>query len=149
MNLSSGNLKLLIGSIYLFLLFIGLNFLFSSIDIKDLTKGLGVDASLDASSSPVARSIAVKCVRTWGKACFVGEGGDVTLDVSNDLLRRQVTLIGSWTFSNHGQAECADFVADKKLDVDKLFTHRWSLDQAEEAYNLFDKQSDGKGVIIP
>tara|TARA_B100000700_G_scaffold308347_1_gene385887 strand:- start:46 stop:774 length:729 start_codon:yes stop_codon:yes gene_type:complete len=37
MNLSSRNLKLLIGSIYLFLLFIGLYFLFSSIDIKDLT----------------------------------------------------------------------------------------------------------------
>tara|TARA_B100001109_G_scaffold24122_1_gene17631 strand:- start:208 stop:987 length:780 start_codon:yes stop_codon:yes gene_type:complete len=119
------------------------------IKIKDLTKGLGVDASLDASSSPAARSIAVKCVKTWGKACFVGEGGDVTLDVSNDLLRRQVTLIGSWTFSKHGQAECADFVADKKLNVDKLFTHKWLLDQAEEAYKLFDKQSDGKGVIIP
>jgi 2-desacetyl-2-hydroxyethyl bacteriochlorophyllide A dehydrogenase len=119
------------------------------IDIKDLTKGLGVDASLDASSSPTARSIAVKSVKTWGKACFVGEGGDVTLDVSNDLLRRQVTVIGSWTFSKHGQAECADFVADKKLDIDKLFTHRWSIDQAEEAYVLFDKQSDGKGVIIP
>lgn len=119
------------------------------IKIKDLTKGLGVDASLDASSSPAARSIAVKCVKTWGKACFVGEGGDVTLDVSNDLLRRQVTIIGSWTFSKHGQAECADFVADKKLEVDKLFTHKWSLDQADEAYKLFDKQSDGKGVIIP
>ena len=119
------------------------------IKIKDLTKGLGVDASLDASSSPAARSIAVKCVKTWGKACFVGEGGDVTLDVSNDLLRRQVTLIGSWTFSKHGQAECADFVADKKLEVDKLFTHKWSLDQADEAYKLFDKQSDGKGVVIP
>ena len=119
------------------------------IKIKDLTKGLGVDASLDASSSPAARSIAVKCVKTWGKACFVGEGGDVTLDVSNDLLRRQVTIIGSWTFSKHGQAECADFVADKELEVDKLFTHKWSLDQADEAYKLFDKQSDGKGVIIP
>ena len=119
------------------------------IKIKDLTKGLGVDASLDASSSPAARSIAVKCIKTWGKACFVGEGGDVTLDVSNDLLRRQVTLIGSWTFSKNGQAECADFVADKKLEVDKLFTHKWSLDQADEAYKLFDKQSDGKGVIIP
>ena len=94
-------------------------------------------------------TLAVKCVKTWGKACFVGEGGDVTLDVSNDLLRRQVTLIGSWTFSKHGQAECADFVADKKLEVDKLFTHKWSLDQADEAYKLFDKQSDGKGVIIP
>ena len=118
-------------------------------EIKDLTKGTGVDASLEASSSPEARSLAVKSVKTWGKACFVGEGGDVTLDVSNDLLRRQVTLIGSWTFSKHGQAQCADFIVDKKLNVDNLFTHTWSLNQAEEAYKIFDKQSDGKGVIIP
>jgi hypothetical protein len=33
------------------------------------------------------------------------------LDVSPDLLRRQVTLVGSWTFSKQGQAECAEFVA--------------------------------------
>jgi threonine dehydrogenase-like Zn-dependent dehydrogenase len=117
--------------------------------IKDHTKGLGVNASIDASSSPSARSNAVKCVKTWGKACFVGEGGEVTLDVSNDLLRRQVTLIGSWTFSKYGQAECADFVAEKNLDVDQLFTHKWSLNQAVEAYELFDNQSDGKGVFIP
>ena len=38
----------------------------------------------------------------------------VTLDVSPDLLRRQVTLIGSWTFSTVGQAECARYVADRE-----------------------------------
>ena len=72
-------------------------------------------------------------------------------------VRVRVCVRGCWTnvrlvhclFSKHGQAECADFVADKKLEVDKLFTHKWSLDQADEAYKLFDKQSDGKGVIIP
>jgi threonine dehydrogenase-like Zn-dependent dehydrogenase len=32
--------------------------------------------------------------------------------------------------------------------VDKLFTHRWTLDKADEAYKLFDKQSDGKGVFL-
>jgi threonine dehydrogenase-like Zn-dependent dehydrogenase len=47
-----------------------------------------------------------------------------------------------------GQAECAQFVADRKIDVEKLFTHRWNLDQAEEAYKLFDKQVDGKGVFL-
>jgi len=88
-------------------------------------------------------------VRSWGTACFVGERGEVTLDVSPDLLRRQVTLVGSWTFSKQGQAACAEFVADKKIAVDKLFTHRWTLDQAEEAYKLFDTQTTGKGVIIP
>jgi threonine dehydrogenase-like Zn-dependent dehydrogenase len=116
--------------------------------IRELTHGLGADLALDASSSPEARASAVRCVRTWGKACYVGEGGDVTLDVSTDLLRRQVTLIGSWTFSIVGQAECARFVADRKIDVDALFTHRWPLAEADEAYRLFDKQTAGKGVFV-
>jgi threonine dehydrogenase-like Zn-dependent dehydrogenase len=60
-----------------------------------------------------------------------------------------VTIVGSWTFSKQGQAECAEFVADHKVDVDKLFTHRWKLEQAEEAYKLFDQQTSGKGVILP
>src|SRR3546814_12942934 len=84
-------------------------------------------AAIDASSSAEARRQAVQSVRTWGKACFVGEGGQVTLDVSPDMLRRQVTLIGSWTFSTVGQAECATFIADRGIEVDDLFTHRWTL----------------------
>ena len=117
--------------------------------IKALTHGLGAHLSLDASSSADARAQAVRCVRTWGTACFVGEGGSVSLDVSPDLLRRQVTLIGSWTFSTVGQAECAQFVADRGIAVDQLFTHRWKLEQGKEAYQLFDQQSSGKGVILP
>ena len=117
--------------------------------IKELTRGRGAHASLDASSSPDARAQAVRCVRTWGKACYVGEGDSVTLDVSNDLLRRQVTLIGSWTFSTVGQADCAAYVAERDIDLDRLFTHRWSLEQATEAYRMFDQQTAGKGVIHP
>lgn len=72
----------------------------------------------------------------------------MTLDVSPDMLRRQVTLIGSWTFSTVGQAECAQFIADRGIDVDPLFTERWTLDQAQEAYQLFDQQTSGKGVFV-
>ena len=77
--------------------------------IRDLTMARA-HKSLDCSSSSEARRAAVQCVRTWGTACFVGEGGDVTIDVSNDMLRRQVTVVGSWTFSKNGQADCAEFV---------------------------------------
>jgi threonine dehydrogenase-like Zn-dependent dehydrogenase len=117
--------------------------------IRDLTHGEGAHKTLDASSAPEARAAAVRAVRSWGTACFVGERGQVTLDVSPDLLRRQVTLVGSWTFSKQGQAECAEFVADRKVDVERLFTHRWALEQAEEAYRLFDTQTTGKAVILP
>ncbi|MBT3659316.1 MAG: zinc-binding dehydrogenase [Rhodospirillaceae bacterium] len=116
--------------------------------LKDLTHGEGVHKSLDCSSTPEARAQAVRAVRTWGTACFVGEGGEVTLDVSNDLLRRQVTLVGSWTFSKTGQADCAEFIADRKIDIDSLFTHEFKLDDAEAAYKLFDQQNTGKGVFL-
>ena len=117
--------------------------------IRDLTHGEGAHKTLDASSAPDARAAAVRSVRSWGTACFVGERGQVTLDVSPDLLRRQVTLVGSWTFSKQGQAECAEFIADRRVDVERLFTHRWRLEQAEEAYRLFDTQTTGKAVILP
>ncbi len=116
--------------------------------IRELTHGLGAHATLDASSSAEARRQCVQSVRTWGKACLVGEGGQMTMDVSPDMLRRQVTLIGSWTFSTVGQKECAEFIADRGIEVDRLFTERWSLEQADEAYQLFDSQTSGKGVFL-
>jgi threonine dehydrogenase-like Zn-dependent dehydrogenase len=116
--------------------------------ILDETKGVGVEASLECSGAAPARRAAVRCVKTWGKACYVGEGGDVTLEVSPDLLRRQVTLIGSWTFSAMGMLECAEFVAKKRIPLERIFSHRWKLEQADEAYRLFDRQSGGKGVFL-
>jgi len=116
--------------------------------IKALTRGVGVDLALDTSGAPEGRLTAVRATRPWGTVCFVGEGGGVTLDVSRDLLRKQLTIIGSWTFSKIGQAECASFVADRKIAVDHLFTHRWQLAQAEEAYRVFDGQASGKGVFV-
>jgi threonine dehydrogenase-like Zn-dependent dehydrogenase len=56
--------------------------------------------------------------------------------------------VGSWTFSKNGQADCAEFIADRKIDVDALFTHEFTLDQAEDAYKLFDSQTTGKGVFL-
>ena len=65
-----------------------------------------------------------------------------------DRLRKQLTIIGSWTFSKIGQADCASFVADRKIPVEHLFTHRWQLSEAEEAYRVFDQQRSGKGVFV-
>jgi threonine dehydrogenase-like Zn-dependent dehydrogenase len=116
--------------------------------IKDLTHGIGADMALDTSGAPEGRLTAVRSARPWGMVCFVGEGGTVTLEVSSDMLRKQLTLVGSWTFSTVGQADCARFVADRGIEVDRLFTHRWTLDQADEAYRLFDRQTTGKGVFL-
>ena len=64
------------------------------------------------------------------------------------MLRRQMTIFGSWTFSTVGQAQCAQFVADRNVQVEKIYTDRWRLDQAAEAYQRFDMGARGKGVFL-
>jgi 2-desacetyl-2-hydroxyethyl bacteriochlorophyllide A dehydrogenase len=116
--------------------------------IKDLTHGRLADLTLDTSGNPEARLNAIRATKVWGTMCFVGEGGEVHIDVSPLLMRKQLTLVASWTFSNVIQADCARFSIERGIDVDKLFTHRWKIEQAAEAYKLFDKQVDGKGVFL-
>jgi threonine dehydrogenase-like Zn-dependent dehydrogenase len=116
--------------------------------IHELTHGEGAETTMDCSGNPEARAQAVRSADTWGRVAFVGEGNNVTLDVSRDLLRRQITLHASWTFSNTGQEECARFVAERGVPLSRLFTHRWRLEQADEAYQLFDRQTTGKGVFV-
>src|SRR5439155_1423268 len=81
---------------------------------------------------------AVRSAATWGRVAFVGEGNTTTFDISQDMIRRQLTIHASWTFSSVGQAECARFIADRKVGLGRLLTHRFRLEQADEAYRLFD-----------
>ena len=115
--------------------------------IKALTGGLGVTKSVDCSGKLHAQQAAVRATRTWGIVALVGIGGDVELNVMTDLVAKQRTVIGHWTFSDVIMGACARFVAKHDLDVDMLFSHRWTLDQASEAYLEFDKQTAGKAVF--
>jgi threonine dehydrogenase-like Zn-dependent dehydrogenase len=117
--------------------------------LRGLTNGAGVDYTIECSSAPAAREAAVRACKTWGTACYVGEGGSVTLNVSPDMLRRQITLMGSWTFSKIGQDACARFLAEHGISLKPLITHRFKLEEADNAYKLFDRQTMGKGMILP
>ena len=96
-----------------------------------------------------ASDAALRSVKTWAGVCFVGLGNEATFDIANDVIKKQLTLFGSWTFNVAGQRDCARFVAERDLPVEKLFTHSFTLDQAEEAYKLFDAGKTGKCVMLP
>jgi len=115
--------------------------------LRELTHGEGVETAMDCTGNPEARVAAVRSAATWGRVAFVGEGNTTTFDISQDMIRRQLTIHASWTFSSLGQAECARFVADRRIPLDRLLTHRFTLEQADEAYRLFDTQTTGKGVF--
>ncbi len=116
--------------------------------IKELTHGEGAHKTLDCTSSPEARLAAIRSTRAWGTAAMVGVGGELTVDVARDLIFPQVSVLGSWTFSTAIQADCARYIADRKLPVEDLFTDRWKLEDAAEAYRRFDQEATGKGVFL-
>jgi len=117
--------------------------------IRDLTHGEGAHKVIETAGVAPARTAAIKGTRKWGTACFIASEGEMTVEVGPDLTFRQVTLVGHWTFSKNGQADCARFVSDRKIDVDSVFTHQFQLEQADEAYKLLDQQKTGKGVFLP
>ena len=82
-----------------------------------------------------------------GDIIYLGQQSGV--NVRADIIMRQLTLLGSWTFSSIGQKDCAEFAARHRLPVERLFTHRFALEEAEAAYKLFDTQTTGKAVILP
>src|SRR5206468_286947 len=104
--------------------------------IHDLTDGDGAECTMDCTGLPEPRAQAVRSADTWGRVAFVGEGNNVTLEVSKDLLRRQITLHASWTFSNTGQEECARFIERaqvqgnvsavcRELGISRTVFYRW------------------------
>ena len=115
--------------------------------IRQLTHGEGADAALDATGIGPVRRQTVQSVRTWGRACLVGEGGEVTFEPTPDIIHRQLTLTGSWTFSTVILSELARWVVDRKIPLAEIVTHRFPLARAEEAFALFDKGGTGKVVF--
>lgn len=116
--------------------------------IREATRGgAGADKSIECSSNVEARRQAIQCTRTWGATCMIGVTGNIDFH-SNDIILKNRSVVGSLTFSKNLQSACADFVMERNVNVDALFTHEFRLDQAKEAYALFDQKKIGKGVFL-
>ena len=93
------------------------------------------------------RAQAVRSTRVWGRSCFVGEGGTVTFDATNDIIHRQVTLLGSWTFSTVVLEELGNYVVDRGIPLRDMITKTFTLDQVAEAFTDFEAGAAGKYVV--
>jgi len=115
--------------------------------IRELTNGRGATMALETAGAAAAGHDAISCVGPWGTVCLVGLGAEISLSLAN-VLRKQIRILTSWTMSIQAQQACAEFVIERGLDLDILFTDRWTLDQATLAYETFNRQSGGKGVFL-
>jgi len=115
--------------------------------IKALTNGEGADATLDCTGIPEARINTLRSARIFGRVCFVGEGGQTAFDISRDIIHKQLTIYGSWTMSTMDLSEVASYVINHKLPLSKIITHRFPLEQAVDAYKIFETGQTGKVII--
>ena len=117
--------------------------------IRDLTGGMGASASLETSGDPTARRQVLQCLRPFARCCYVGLGAAPTeIYFNEDVVFKVVTIFGSWTFSKSELIEIARFFVETKAPLDRLITHRYSLDDAVEAFQLFDGATTGKCVFV-
>src|SRR5207237_8203904 len=98
-------------------------------------------------ADPGARVNTGQAARSWGRACFVGERNTTTFEISRDIIHKQLTIYGSWTFSTHGLAECARFIVDRDVRLQRIITHRFTLEQADDAFRTFEGGATGKCVF--
>ncbi len=116
--------------------------------LLDATDGRGFEATVDCSGSSQGRLLALEATRERGSCAFVGEGGQVTFDVSPLLIHRQLTLHGSWVTSLGHMAELLDRLVRWQLHPEVVVTDRFPLDHAEEAYRLADAGTAGKVCLV-
>ena len=116
--------------------------------ILDLTGGRGADATLECSAVEEARVNCLKSTKDWGRACFVGELGKATFEMTPQIIHKQLTIYGSWTFSTHSLRDAARFVAEHAVPLKDFISYILPLEKADEAYQLFEEGKPGKMVLV-
>lgn len=116
--------------------------------LRDLTDGLGVDAAIDCSGNAAAQNAALDAARGFGRVAFIGEARETTIRPSEQFLRKQLTLIGSWYFSIAEYDEIVRCAMERRVPLEKLVTHTFDLDSAPEAFRMFDARQTEKAVFV-
>ena len=117
--------------------------------VRELTGGHGVERAVDCSANAEARATAIRATRKWGKMVMVGEGGTVTFNPSPDIIHDQKTIYGSWVTSTWLMEELVERLVRWNLHPEDIVTHRFTLDQADEAYSLMASGRCGKVAVCP
>ena len=116
--------------------------------LRELTHGVGVDVAIDCSGNGKAQNSALDSARRFGSVAFVGESSSTTINPSDQLIRKQLQVIGAWYFPLSEFEEISQFIVNRKIPVEKMITHRFSLGEAAEAFRMFDERKTEKAIFV-
>ena len=109
--------------------------------IKELTDGLGADVAIEAVGVPATFELATTLIRPGGHVANVGVHGESVDLHLEDLWIKNVTIT-TGLVDTYSTPTLLNLVSNGDIPVDKFVTHRFKLDQFEEAYDVFSRAED-------
>jgi len=101
--------------------------------IKDLTGGIGVDLALEFIGLRETITQAVRCARVGGRVVIVGLGpNEVILPPPTQIVRTELSLLGSYGSTTSEIQNVIDLVASGKLNLSDSITERFPLEEVNK-----------------
>jgi threonine dehydrogenase-like Zn-dependent dehydrogenase len=121
------------------------------VSIQAQTGGIGADSSIECVGQLSAVETAIRCVRGGGTISMVGvplapPSGDFPY---YHMWEKSLTFRSGICNVHEYMRPLLDLIAAGRLKPDVIISHRMRLDQAEEAYRMFDAREATKIVLTP
>ena len=118
--------------------------------IQSQTDGVGADSSIECVGLLTAVDTAIESVRGGGTISMVGVPSAVIGDFPYmKVWLKSLTFRAGWCNVQAYMRPLLDLIAAGRLKPEAIISHRMKLDQAEEAYRIFDAREATKIVLTP
>lgn len=111
--------------------------------------GRGVDQAIECAGVAPAQRLCVDAVRRRGVIGLVGEGGAFELKASDDCLRKQLAILGSWYYKRQDVQPLFRLIARNRSKVRAMVTHRFPMSRVRDAFELQIRAETGKVLLDP
>ena len=118
--------------------------------IQSQTGGIGADSSIECVGLLSAVDTAIQCVRGGGTISMVGVPSAMIGEFPyGRVWAKSLTFRAGWCNVQAYMRPLLDLIAAGRLKPDSIISHRMKLDEAEEAYRMFDAREATKIVLAP
>jgi alcohol dehydrogenase len=118
-------------------------------EVKKLTEGRGVDLAVDAVGHPDALDLALRLARKAGTVSVTGVYAERTEVHMGVLWIKALTLHSGHANVIKHLDRVLELISSGELDPAPLVTHHMKLDEAPEAYRVYDQREALKIVLTP
>src|SRR3984885_4126792 len=109
--------------------------------IRSLTGGLGADVAIEAVGAPATFELAVQLSRPGGRIANIGvHGKPATLHLEDQWIRNITITTG--LVDAYSTPTLLRLVASGQIDAGRFVTHRFALDEFDEAYDVFARAGE-------